>query len=268
VSEDPQEPRIPDPESVDQAASEPAGSPATRPVPTRPAGTPGGALPRGDSNVPSRPAGAVPTRAAAARPAGGAARPTPAPARPAAPPEPDPELVLGLREAMPELEWTRVHSYIELKIPKIRLLEIAQRLRDHWDYDYLSAITPVDWLDRIEMVYHLYSFNYRKRPEGVVLRVDLERPELPEYPLCPSLTRLWPGADFQEREIWDLMGVKFVGHPDLRRILNADDFPGHPLRKDFVFDYEYVLVKHLGYGIEGQLGRYDAGSRGPNWSQN
>ncbi len=188
--------------------------------------------------------------------------------KPAAPAEPDPEIVLGLREAMPELEWQRVHGYIELKIPKQRLLEIAQRLRDHWDYDYLSAITPVDWLDRIEMIYHLYSFNYRKRPTGIVLRVDLERPELPDYPLCPSFTKLWPGAEFQEREIWDLMGVKFIGHPDLRRILNADDFPGHPLRKDFVFDYEYVLVKHLGYGIEGQLGRYDAGSRGPNWSQN
>ena len=68
----------------------------------------------------------------------------------------------------------------------------------------------------------------------------------------PIETTIWPGADFQEREIWDLMGIKFVGHYDLRRILLADDFPGHPLRKDFTFDYEYVLVRHLRSGVEGQ----------------
>ena len=71
-------------------------------------------------------------------------------------------------------------------------------------------------------------------------------------PLCPSLTTVWAGAELQEREIYDLFGVKFVGHPDLRRILLDDNFPGHPLRKDWTFDYEYVLVKHLKYGAEGQ----------------
>jgi NADH-quinone oxidoreductase subunit C len=111
------------------------------------------------------------------------------------------------------------------------------------------------------MVYHLYSFNYLRRPTGVALRVDLERPDFPDYPIVPSLTSLWPGANFQEREVYDLMGVKFVGHPDLRRILLSDDFPGHPLRKDFVFDYEYVLVRHLSYGVEGQLATEDRGPR-------
>jgi NADH:ubiquinone oxidoreductase subunit C len=165
---------------------------------------------------------------------------------------------------MPDLEWQRVHGYVELKVPPGRLVEIAQRLRDQFEYDYLSAVTAVDWPDRIEMVYHLYSFNYAQRPGCVVLRVDLERPSLPEYPLVDSLTRLWPGADFQEREVYDLMGVKFLGHPDLRRILLADDFPGHPLRKDFVFDYEYVLVNHLRYGVEGQLAPGDGPGRSPN----
>jgi NADH:ubiquinone oxidoreductase subunit C len=165
---------------------------------------------------------------------------------------------------VPEVEWTRAHGYVELKVPKERLLEAAQQLRDQFGYDYLSSITAVDWLERIELVYHLYSFNYRGRPHGIVLRLDLERPDFPDYPLCPSLTKLWPGADFQEREVYDLMGVKFVGHPDLRRILLGDDFPGHPLRKDFVFDYEYVLVRHLSYGVEGQLETPTSGSRSPN----
>lgn len=166
---------------------------------------------------------------------------------------------MALRKLLPDLQWKRVHGYVELNVPKTRLLEVAQLLRDRFGYDYLSAVTAVDWLDRIEMVYHLYSYDYRKRPGCMVLRVDLERPELPEYPLCPSLTRLWPGAEFQEREVYDLMGVKFIGHPDLRRILLADDFPGHPLRKDFVFDYEYVLVHHLSYGVEGQFAPADGG---------
>ena len=69
-----------------------------------------------------------------------------------------------------------------------------------------------------------------------------------------SMTAIWPGADFQEREVYDLFGVKFVGHPDLRRILLEDRFPGHPLRKDWTFDYEYILVRHLKYGAEGQDG--------------
>jgi NADH:ubiquinone oxidoreductase subunit C len=136
-------------------------------------------------------------------------------------------------------------------LPLERLLAACRLLRDRFGYDYLSSITAVDWRDRFELVYHLFSYNYKQRPGGVVLHVFLPRPALPEYPLAPSLTRLWPGAELQEREIYDLMGIKFTGHPDLRRVLLTEDFPGHPLRKDFVFDYEYVLMRHLRYGVEG-----------------
>ena len=91
--------------------------------------------------------------------------------------------------------------------------------------------------------------DYVTTPGCVVIRADL--PPEPN-PLCPSLTTVWVGAELQEREIYDLFGVKFVGHPDLRRILLADDFPGHPLRKDYQIDYGYVVVHHLRAGAEGQ----------------
>src|SRR5262249_25052299 len=150
---------------------------------------------------PARPPGAAPAaQPRAAAPARAApeqaANEEAAEAAPAAEePVGDPEEIVLLREGMPDLGWERVQGYLELKIPKTRLPEIGQRLRDQLGYDYLSSITAVDWRDRIELVYHLYGFNYRRRPGGVVLRVDLERPELPDYPLCPSLTRLWPGAN-------------------------------------------------------------------------
>lgn len=159
---------------------------------------------------------------------------------------------MALRELIPDLPYTRAGQYVEVTLPKEKLFESAALLRDRFDYTYLSSITAVDWLERIELLYHLYSHSPHERQGCVVLKVDLERPPYPEYPYAPSLTPLWPGAEFQEREVYDLMGVKFTGHPDLRRILLADDFPGHPLRKDFVFDYQYVLVQHLQQGIEGQ----------------
>jgi NADH:ubiquinone oxidoreductase subunit C len=205
--------------------------------------------------APTPPAAGGPAPTESPQRAAGPAAATAAPA--AAEPETEPSEVLALRESLPDLEWKLAHGYVELVIPGEWLLDVAQQLRDNFDYDYLSSITAVDWLDRIELVYHLYSFNYRKRARGMVLRVNLARPDFPEYPLCASLTKLWPGANFQEREVFDLMGIKFIGHPDLRRILLADDFPGHPLRKDFVFDYEYVLVRHLSYGVEGQFAPSD-----------
>ena len=187
--------------------------------------------------------------AAAAGAAAGAAGGRPAaPAAPPKPPEPDPEEVTELRELVPDLTWERRHGYLEVRVPKEQLIPIARKVKG-LGYDYLSAVTAVDWRDRVEMLYHCYGWDYVNTPGCMVIRADL--PPEPN-PLCPSLTTVWAGAELQEREIYDLFGVKFVGHPDLRRILLEDRFPGHPLRKDWTFDYEYVLVKHLKYGAEGQ----------------
>ncbi len=132
-------------------------------------------------------------------------------------------------------------------MPTERLEPAALLLRDQLGYQLLSMVTAVDWPDRIEVIYLAFSLEH---PEGVYLKTNLPRTELPD---CPSLTSVWAGAEFQERETYDLMGINFVGHPDLRRILTEDDFPGHPLRKDFRIAPDYVLMRHLKHGAEGQL---------------
>jgi len=108
------------------------------------------------------------------------------------------------------------------------LANVAQTLRDEEEYDYLSSVTGVDYLpeDRFETVYHLYRTG---GGPGEVLKSRVPR----ENPVLPSLATIYPGAEFQEREIWDLFGIRFEGHPDLRRILLWEGFAGHPLRKDW-----------------------------------
>ena len=96
-------------------------------------------------------------------------------------------------------------------------------------FDFLSDITCVDWFPsepRFEVVYHLLSLTKRER---VRLKVRLDSAS----PTVESLTPVWPGANFFEREIFDLFGVRFSGHPYLRRILMPEDWEGHPLRKDY-----------------------------------
>lgn len=110
------------------------------------------------------------------------------------------------------------------------LIAVATHLRDQLGFNYLSSITGVDLIkdDKLEAVYHFYSIDQGGGP--VTLKVQLPRSE---NATIPSLTPIWPGADFQEREAWDLLGIRFAGHPDLRRILMWEEFVGHPLRKDW-----------------------------------
>lgn len=106
------------------------------------------------------------------------------------------------------------------------------------DVKYLSDITSLDWLNhenekdgRFEVVYNLYSLSHRYR---FFLKIRL--PE--DSAVVRSLTGIWTGADWLEREVYDLMGIEFEGHPNLTKILTADDLEGHPLRKDFPLTYE------------------------------
>ena len=94
-------------------------------------------------------------------------------------------------------------------------------------FDFLVGVTGVDYIDHFELVYHLVSI---KHNHSVVLKANTYSREAPSV---PSVTGIWEGAVLQEREVYDLMGIAFEGHPDLKRILLWEGFPGHPHRKDF-----------------------------------
>lgn len=120
------------------------------------------------------------------------------------------------------------------------LIHVCQALLEESDLavNFLSDITSLDWLGheerkggRFEVVYNLYSLKHGHR---FFIKVILPADE----PKIDSLTSLWNGADWMEREVWDMMGIDFVGHPELTKILTPDELDGHPLRKDFPLTYE------------------------------
>jgi NADH-quinone oxidoreductase subunit C len=110
------------------------------------------------------------------------------------------------------------------------LLEIAAYLKTTrgLDFDYLTAIAAVDYLDYFEVIYQLTSL---RRKHSLVVKT---RCYTRDNPTIPSVLRLWRSADFQEREIYDLFGIRFEGHPNLKHIVLWDGFQGHPLRKDYL----------------------------------
>ena len=120
------------------------------------------------------------------------------------------------------------NGYEGFLISKSDLIQCVTDLKIEMGYDYLASLTGVDYLPegKMEVVYHL-----RKTTGGspLVLKVQVSR----EDPEIPSLVPIYPGAEFQEREVWDLYGIKFTDHPDLRRILMWEGFHGHPMRKDY-----------------------------------
>jgi NADH/F420H2 dehydrogenase subunit C len=111
-----------------------------------------------------------------------------------------------------------------------RIEEAARFLRDEpeLDFQFLNSISAVDFIDHFQVVYHLTSF--RRQHTAVVKARVFGR----ESPSLPSVYHVWRGADFQEREVWDLMGIRFEGHPNLKRIMLWEGFEGHPLRKDYL----------------------------------
>jgi len=183
----------------------------------------------------------------------------------------DPEAILKrLQEALPGAAIvlrtnpspSGQHS---LLVAGANLIEICRFLRDTPDlaFDFLSNVTGVDWPDPakadkaavpaagegtpasegfLEVLYHLYSISRRVGP--LVLRARTQ--DRGDNAKIPSVVSVFRSAEFQEREIFDLYGVEFTGHPDLRRILMWDEYVDHPMRKDYVApdDYEYEPTPH------------------------
>ena len=221
------------------AAAAPPAAPATPPV----AAVPKPAAPAAPK--PAAPAAPKPAAPAAAKPAAPAAKPAAAaahdtkPAPPSGPTDPPPpagaeipSFITALQNAVPGAveqisfyvgDWTVI-------VPVAKLVEAGRFLHDAPEnaFDFCSDVTASDWPtrpQRFDVVYCLFSTRHRKR-----LRLKVRAAE--NDPV-PSVTGIWPAADWLEREVYDLFGVNFTGHPNRKRILMPDDWQGHPQRKDY-----------------------------------
>jgi NADH-quinone oxidoreductase subunit C len=191
---------------------------------------------------PAQPSGAAKPAAVPAKPAAPAAKAAehpPKAAAPAGPPDPPPPpdatlpaFIASLQAAVPGSvshvsywvgDWTIV-------VPVEKMLETLRHLRDRPDtlFDLCSDLTATDWpprAERFDLLYCLYSTRRRHRIRVKVKVADLQP--------VPSVTGIWPSANWLEREVYDMFGVNFVGHPDRRRLLMPEDWQGHPQRKDY-----------------------------------
>ena len=130
------------------------------------------------------------------------------------------------------------HGDATAQVDAGRIADVLRFLRDEAELDMLMDVTCVDYLGetpRFEMVYHLYSLENNERLR-VKARVAEERAEI------SSVTPLYESANWMEREVWDLYGITFDGHPDPRRLLLYEEFEGHPLRKDYPKEKRQPLV--------------------------
>jgi NADH-quinone oxidoreductase subunit C len=129
-------------------------------------------------------------------------------------------------EALTEARWDR--NELTLTIAREEIIAAARTIQQA-GYNFLEDVTAVDWFPaspRLQVSYHIVSHPHKER---IRLRVMLEEAEAS----VDSMTQVWPSANFYEREVFDLFGIHFDGHPNLRRIMMPDDWTGHPLRKDY-----------------------------------
>lgn len=152
------------------------------------------------------------------------------------------EICSNLQSQLPEGS-VRLHqasageSYLELTREVFSQAMRILREESSLAFDNLRLITAVDNSSYFSVVYHLTSYQYL---HSICIHVDVPRDD----PRIDSLCAIWPGANWQEREAFDMMGIEFLGHPNLQRILLPLDWEGHPLRKDYSMPSEYHGIKH------------------------
>ena len=133
-----------------------------------------------------------------------------------------------INDAFPDtvVKWSDTEVWIEPQA----VHQVLKFLKDSPDLEFasLTAISAVDYIEYFEVVYHLLSM---KRNHSAIVKTRCHGRSASEV---PSVVDIWRGADLQEREIWDLMGIRFTGHPNMKRVLLWEGFEGHPLRKDFL----------------------------------
>ena len=143
------------------------------------------------------------------------------------------EAATALKAKFPQATDRASADHPALNVPLGDLVAALRVLRDEWAFDLLMDVTAIDWAEgaspRFTVVYHLLSTTRT----GTYIRVAASCAGTDTEPTAPSVSSLWPGANWHERECFDMFGIKFEGHPDLRRILMWDGYPYHPLRKEF-----------------------------------
>jgi NADH-quinone oxidoreductase subunit C len=138
---------------------------------------------------------------------------------------------------------TDFRGELTLSLQPAALHSICEFCRDELGFDILLDISSVDHFEqepRYELVYELYSLGH-----GLALRLKTIATE--DEPEVRSICDLWPGANWHEREVWDMMGLRFAGHPDLRRIIMWEGYPYHPLRKDFPLEGKFSDVPDVAF---------------------
>ena len=148
------------------------------------------------------------------------------------------ELKTKISEILPSATFDETGEWLNVLIDSADWLPLAWQLRAHhsFQFDYLFCVTAVDWKSHLGMVYHLRS---AKLGHIIVVKAKIADRNNPEI---ETVSQIWRTAEFHEREAFDLMGIKFLHHPDLRRLLLTEDWEGYPLRKDYVDEVNMIKL--------------------------
>ena len=146
------------------------------------------------------------------------------------------ELKQKIMTIVPNAEITESKQFVIVNLPTAKLHSVAKTLKESEDtlFDYLNCLTGMDWTDSLGVVYHLHSSKYNHQ---IVLKTKTTNRE---NPVLDTVSDIWKTADFLEREVYDFFGITFKNHPDMRRIFLDENWPGYPLRKDYVDEINII----------------------------